>query len=83
DLTNSAARRFGAGETVVVGHGQVGRTVASALEAGDVPVTVVDREDGEAIDVVGDATDPETLREAGVTDARTVVLALPDDTTAE
>jgi Trk K+ transport system NAD-binding subunit len=83
DLTNSAARRFGAGETVVVGHGQVGQTVANALEAADLPVTIVDREDGDEIDVVGDATDPETLREAGVADARTVVLALPDDTTAE
>lgn len=83
DLTNSAARRFGAGETVVVGYGQVGKTVVNALEAAGLPVTVVDREDGEAIDVVGDATDPETLRDAGVADARTVVLALPDDTTAE
>ena len=83
DLTNSAARRFGAGETVVVGHGQVGKTVVNALESADLPVTVVDREDGEAIDVVGDATDPETQREAGLADARTVVLALPDDTTAE
>ena len=83
DLTNSAARRFGAGETVVVGYGQVGKTVAEALEEADLPVTVVDLDGGEAIDVVGDATDPETLREAGVDDARTVVLALPDDTTAE
>jgi Trk K+ transport system NAD-binding subunit len=83
DLTNSAARRFGAGKTVVVGYGQVGKTVASTLEAADLPVTVVDREGSEAIDVVGDATEPETLREAGVADARTVVLALPDDTTAQ
>ncbi|SDG16739.1 Trk K+ transport system, NAD-binding component [Halorubrum xinjiangense] len=83
DLTNSAARRFGAGETVVIGHGQVGKSVVNALEAADLPVTVVDHDGGEAIDVVGDATDPETLREAGVADARTVVLALPDDTTAE
>ncbi|WP_297885391.1 TrkA family potassium uptake protein [uncultured Halorubrum sp.] len=83
DLTNSAARRFGTGETVVVGHGQVGKTVVNTLESAEIPVTVVDRDDGEAIDVAGDATDPETLREAGVADARTVVLALPDDTTAE
>ena len=83
DMTNSAARQFGAGETVVIGHGQVGGTVTDALEAADLPVTVVDREEGEAVDVVGDATDPETLREAGVADARTVVLALPDDATAE
>ena len=83
DVTNSAARRFGAGETVVIGYGQVGRTVTDALEAAAIPVTVVDLEDDEAVDVVGDATDPETLREAGVADARTVVLALPDDATAE
>ena len=83
DLTNSAARRFGAGKTVVVGYGQVGKTVASTLEAADLPVTVVDREGSEAIDVVGDATKPETLRKAGIADARTVVLALPDDTTAQ
>ncbi|SFR30888.1 MULTISPECIES: potassium channel family protein [Halorubrum] len=83
DLTNSAARRFGAGETVVIGHGQVGETVANALEDAGLPVVVVDRDGGDAIDVVGDATDPETLRDAGVADARTVVLALPDDTTAE
>ncbi|TKX43432.1 TrkA family potassium uptake protein [Halorubrum sp. SD690R] len=83
NLTNSAARRFGAGETVVIGHGQVGKTVANALESADLPVTVVDRDGAEAIDVVGDATEPDTLRDAGVADARTVVLALPDDTTAE
>ena len=83
DMTNSAARKFGAGETVVVGHGQVGRTVTDALETAGLPVTVVDVEDGEAVDVVGDATDPETLREAGVATARTVVLAIPDDATAE
>lgn len=83
ELTNSATRRFGAGETVVIGYGQVGRTVAEAVADADLPVTVVDREDAEGVDVVGDATDPETLRAAGVEAAQTVVLALPDDTTTE
>ncbi len=83
DLTNSATRRFGAGETVVIGYGQVGQTVAEALADADLPVTVVDWKDGEGVDVVGDATDPETLRAAGVEGAQTVVLALPDDTTTE
>jgi Trk K+ transport system NAD-binding subunit len=83
DLTNSATRRFGAGETVVVGYGQVGRTVTEAVAAAGLSVTVVDREGGEGVDVVGDATDPETLRAAGVETAQTVVLALPDDTTTE
>jgi len=83
DLTNSASRRFGAGETVIVGYGQVGETVADQLGAADLPVTVVDREDLPGVDVVGDATEPETLREADIESAQTVVLALPDDTTTE
>jgi Trk K+ transport system NAD-binding subunit len=82
-LTNSATRRFGAGETVVVGYGQVGRTAADAIRDADLPVTVVDQTDADGVDVVGDATKPETLRAAGVETARTVVLALPDDTTTE
>ncbi|QKY17210.1 NAD-binding protein [Halorubrum sp. CBA1229] len=83
DLTNSATRRFGAGETVVIGYGQVGQSVAETVADADLPVTVVDRDDAEGVDVVGDATEPETLRAAGVESARTVVLALPDDTTTE
>ena len=83
DLTNSGTRRFGAGETVVIGYGQVGQTVTEAVSDADLPVTVVDREEGDGIDVVGDATEPETLRDAGVEAAQTVVLALPDDTTTE
>ncbi|MGQ3328331.1 potassium channel family protein [Halorubrum sp. FL23] len=83
ELTNSATRRFGAGETVVIGYGQVGRTVSETIADADLPVTVVDREDAEGVDVVGDATEPETLRAAGVETAQTVVLALPDDTTTE
>ena len=82
-LTNSATRRFGAGETVVVGYGQVGRTAAAAIRDADLPVTVVDQTDADGVDVVGDATEPETLRAAGVETARTVLLALPDDTTTE
>jgi len=83
DLIRSDVRRFGTGETVVVGYGEVGRTVAGALADADVPHTTVDRADVAGVDVVGDASDPETLVAAGVEDARTVVLALPDDTTAE
>ncbi|WP_144922671.1 potassium channel family protein [Halorubrum salsamenti] len=83
ELTNSDTRRFGAGETVVIGYGHVGKTVAETVADADLPVTVVDREDGEGVDVVGDATDPETLRAAGVEAAQTVMLALPDDTTTE
>jgi len=83
DMSNSSTRRFGAGETVVVGYGQVGRAVTSVLTDAGIPVTIVDETDADDVDVVGDATDPETLSAAGIEDAQTAVLALPDDTVAE
>jgi Trk K+ transport system NAD-binding subunit len=82
-LTRSEVRRFDRGETLVVGYGQVGRTIADALDDAGLPYTVVDRAEIGGVDVVGDATEPETLREAGIRDARSVILALPDDTTTE
>ncbi|WP_423751371.1 potassium channel family protein [Salinirarus marinus] len=83
ELTRSGVRRFDRGETIVIGYGQVGRTIADALDDAGLPRTVVDHTEMDGVDVVGDATDPETLREAGITDARSVILALPDDTTTE
>jgi Trk K+ transport system NAD-binding subunit len=83
ERTRSGLRWATAGETIVVGYGETGRTVSEVLDRRDVPHTVVDRVDGPGVDVVGDATEPETLTDAGVTEARTVVLALPDDATTE
>jgi Trk K+ transport system NAD-binding subunit len=80
-LTHSTVRRHRRNEVVIAGYGVVGSTVATELAESGVPRTVVDVEPGPTVDVVGDATDPETLREAGVDDARTVILALDDDTT--
>ncbi|AKH97034.1 potassium channel family protein [Halanaeroarchaeum sulfurireducens] len=72
------------GETVVVGHGQVGQMVTDQLDEHGVPYTVVDVVDSPDVDIVGDATDPEVLREAGCCrGAKTVIIAVPDDTTAE
>jgi Trk K+ transport system NAD-binding subunit len=81
--TIGSMRPYARGETIVVGHGEVGRTVTAALQATDLPYTVVDREDLATVDIVGDATDPEVLQRAGIDDARTVILAVPDDTEAE
>ncbi|MFC6721285.1 potassium channel protein [Halobacteriaceae bacterium SHR40] len=81
--TRVPARRFRRGKTIILGYGEVGRQVTATLSEADLPYTVVDRSGGEAIDIVGDATDPDVLREAGVPDARSVVLAIPDDTSTE
>jgi Trk K+ transport system NAD-binding subunit len=82
-LTQSSVRAFAAGETVIIGYGQVGRTVAGELTERGVPHTVVDLDATEGVDVVGDATEADTLAAAGIDDAQTAVIALPDDTTTE
>jgi len=83
ELTRSDVRRFDHGETIVIGYGQVGRTIANALDGAGLPHTVVDYREMEGVDVVGDATEPETLQDAGIENARSVILALPDDTITE
>ncbi|MFP4629068.1 MAG: potassium channel family protein [Halobacteriales archaeon] len=83
ELTRANVRQFGDGESIVVGYGEVGRTIVDALEAAGQSYTVLDRIEMDGVDVVGDAADPETLRAAGIEDARLVILALPDDTITE
>jgi Trk K+ transport system NAD-binding subunit len=79
----STVRRTNDGEAVLIGYGEGGKTVARELNKAGVPYTVVDESQDEDVDVVGEATDADVLREAGVEDAGSVVLALPDDTTTE
>lgn len=83
DLTRAEVRQFDEGETIVIGYGQVGQTIAATLDDAGVEHTVIDLSDTDGVDVVGDATDPETLRQAGIEDASSVILALPDDTATE
>ncbi|WP_290819490.1 TrkA family potassium uptake protein [Halovivax sp.] len=65
---------------VVCGYGTVGWSVTQTLRDQGVEVTVVDLEEKPGVDVVGDITDPETLEEARVDEARAVVLSLDEDT---
>ncbi|WP_276273759.1 potassium channel family protein [Haloarcula litorea] len=81
--TLSSVRGFRRGETIVVGHGEVGQSITADLEDAGVPYTVLDRTDKAGVDVVGDATEPDDLSAAGVADARTVILALSEDTDTE
>ncbi|WP_135822579.1 potassium channel family protein [Halostella litorea] len=79
-LTLSRKRHPSRSDVVVLGAGEVGTAVVDALAAADVGATVVDIREGPSVDVVGDATTEPTLREAGVPEADTVVLALGTDT---
>ncbi|MFC6836696.1 NAD-binding protein [Halomarina ordinaria] len=63
---------------VVAGVGQAGSTAVERFPD-EVDVVTVDVEDGPDADVVGDASEAATLREAGLEDATALVVALDDD----
>lgn len=65
---------------VVCGYGTVGRTITKTLREKGMDVDVIDIENKDGVDVVGDITDPETLEQANVNNARAVVLSLDEDT---
>lgn len=80
ELTQTRARQRRQELVVVAGLGEVGSAAADALEETDVPWMGLDIADGPSVDLVGDATDPETFRSIDIDAASTVLLALPDDT---
>ncbi|MFC4544529.1 potassium channel family protein [Halosolutus amylolyticus] len=84
ELTSRTISPSGDGSyrVVVAGYGEVGRTVSETLDDADVPHTVIDSDDQADVDVVGNVTDPDALATAGVENARSIVLALDDDTAA-
>ncbi|GAB7091247.1 NAD-binding protein [Halorubrum luteum] len=69
------------GTVVIAGFGEVGSAVHDRLTDAGLDCIVVDVRQ-EAADVVGDATDEATLREADVENAEAVVVALADDDAA-
>ena len=75
------------GHVIVCGYGRIGQSLAVDLRAGGSAFVVLDRgeERLEAaralgfLTMVGDATDEDVLRQAGVTRARALATVLPDD----
>jgi len=67
---------------VLAGYGDTGQAAHEALAGTNATVTVLEIEDEEGVDVVGDARDPDTLTAAGIEDASVMVLAIEDDTEA-
>lgn len=64
---------------IIAGYGIVGKTVREGIRGSMADCTVVDREAGEGIAVVGDVTEEKTLREAGIDDATVLVMTISDD----
>jgi Trk K+ transport system NAD-binding subunit len=66
-------------EVIIAGYGEVGSTVKERLDGSEARCTVIDVEEGEGVDVVGDATEEEVLREAGIEGATAFVATVQDD----
>ncbi|MCA9691032.1 MAG: NAD-binding protein [Myxococcales bacterium] len=80
----SAIEQLGAplpteGPLVVVGYGEVGRKVVQFLHDADEPTVVINRDEAEGVDFVGDALDHNVLEKAQITKARAVIVALSSD----
>jgi voltage-gated potassium channel len=75
------------GHVIVVGFGRIGVMLVKELKAGGAKFVVLERSEARAQQVrdlghlclVGDATDERSLRDAGITRARTLASVLPDD----
>ena len=70
------------GEVIIAGFGMVGQTVAKYLKNNGISHRVLDKQELEGVEMVGDITDEELLEEAVAGSASTVVIAVSDDDTA-
>ena len=68
---------------VILGGGRVGQAAAHALAARGVDYRIIERDLGMTHDpkrtIIGDATDPQVLRQAGLDDAPAVLVTTHDD----
>lgn len=70
------------GRVIIAGQGVVGRTIAALFRENNIKFTVVDLQEKENVDIVGDITDEKILEQAGIQKASKIILAIDDDRTA-
>ncbi len=78
----STIRELSPQHVLIAGYGETGKAAADVFADTGSDVTVLDIEEKPDVDVVGDAREPEALRDAGVADASAVIVTVADDTTA-
>ena len=79
------------GHVVIVGYGRVGRHIGRVLRQLNLPFLVVERDIAAAAEMqagglptlLGDAANSEILTHAGLTEAKVLVVTVPDQTAAE
>ena len=67
------------GSFLVAGSGEVGSKVVQLLRDAGEEVRLIDRVEGEPVDVVGDVLEPGVFERAGVHEAQAVILAVDTD----
>jgi Trk K+ transport system NAD-binding subunit len=68
------------GKRIIAGFGDVGKEVAKQFDKKGISYSIIDLKRYEGKDqVVGDSTDQETLKKAGIEDASTLLVTLNDD----
>jgi len=82
DATISSVRQFSPQKVVIAGFGDSGKAAYEALSETNTRLTVLDTEEKSAVDVVGDARDPDVLRAADIETASSLLVTVGDDTTA-
>ena len=80
--TTSSVRAFGPQRILLAGYGDSGQAAFELLSESGTDVTTLDLTGGADVDITGDASDPDVLREAGVADATALLVTVGDDTTA-
>ncbi len=69
---------------ILIGYGDVGHSIVSVLKDAHLSFLVIDKNEAKLKDkgfdyIVGDATDEELLKRAGISNASTVIIALNND----
>jgi CPA2 family monovalent cation:H+ antiporter-2 len=71
---------------VLIGHGRVGRIVAGGIKTRQVPLLLIESDDGNVAKlraagfeaIAGNAADPEVIQAANIAGARCLIVAIPD-----
>ncbi|WP_136718422.1 potassium channel family protein [Halorientalis salina] len=82
DATVSSVRQFSPHEVVIAGFGESGNAAHEVLSETNTRMTVLDTEAKSGVDIVGDARDPDVLRQADIETASAMLVTVGDDTTA-
>ncbi|HEY9186001.1 MAG TPA: NAD-binding protein [Salegentibacter sp.] len=75
-------RHFSGNKILIVGYGVSGKAAFSILKTKNVELKIIDIQDKEGVNIVGDIREPETLQEAGINDVSALIITIQDDTMA-